>query len=354
MISKYLKIPSLIGPNTFDLGHFRNRLQLVRDYAERTTVTRGFPTIVEFEVSSRCNMSCVMCPRENVNVEQHMDLDLYKRCVDQIAGRAEMVILHASGEPLLHPDICEMIRYCSDRGVGTWLSTNAMLLDEKRSIELMESGLDSLVIAIDGDTKETYERIRVHGVFETVVANAERFLKLRRQRKSNIMATVQFIEMEENRQEADAFLARWGRYEDVNVFVKAIVNWFTDDSDLVPHPEFSEVGNSLRYPDLVCDRPWFWMIVKSTGLVPLCAHDIPPDYVIGDANMQSLDDIWNSEQMRSYREMVAKGKPYHPLCKSCDYCPARPHTTTGNLALASLDMLSVAKILFSVGYKKVG
>jgi len=287
-----------------------------------------------------------MCARKHVKVEKDMDMDLFTKVVDQVAGWTELIILHASGEPLLNHNIIEMIKYCSKKGIGTWLSTNGMLLKEKTAKGLLESPLDALVIAIDGATKETYEKIRVGGRFEVVEANADRFLTLHRTKSSRMMVTIQMIEMDENRSEVQLFKNRWMKHPNANVFVKPMVDWSDQYNKVVKH----ETG--ARYKQIVCDRPWNWLIVKSDGTIPICAHDIGCNYPIGDANNEDIFDIWNSRQMQAYRRKVAKGKQGFELCSSCDYHPARKRNIAGNMALVFLDMLTISKLLFAFGYKK--
>jgi len=177
-IKKILKLPKLIHPNTFSVKMLRNRYDLLIDYLIKRELVKGFPNIVEIEVSSLCNLNCIMCARRNLRVEKNMEINLFKKVIDQVAGRAELAILHASGEPLLNPHIFEMIRYCKERRVGTWLSTNGMLLNKKKIRDILDSPLDGLVIAIDGFTKETYEKIRVGGSFGTVTSNTIKLLDM--------------------------------------------------------------------------------------------------------------------------------------------------------------------------------
>jgi len=287
-----------------------------------------------------------MCARKHVRVEKDMDMDLLTKVMDQVAGWAELVILHASGEPLLNPNIIDMIQYCSRKGVGTWLSTNGMLLNEKMAQSLIESPLDALVIAIDGATMETYERIRVGGRFEVVEANADRFLRMHRSANSGMMVTIQMIEMEENRSEVQLFRKRWGMYPNANVLIKPVVDWSDQYNKVVKH----ETG--ARYKEIVCDRPWNWLVVKSDGTIPLCPHDVGCNYPIGDANEENIFDIWNSSRMQAYRGELAKGKEGFDLCSSCDYHPARKRNMAGSVALMCFDMLTMTKLLFALGYKK--
>jgi len=268
-----------------------------------------------------------------------MEWTVFKEAVDKTSRYCELYILHASGEPLLNPRLMDMIRYCAAKKVGTWLSTNAMLLQGRIADELLNSPLAGMVIAIDGATKETYEKIRRGGNFEIVIENTRNFLAKKRSSRSKMMVSLQFIIMEENESEVEQFIQQW-RKEDVNIIIKPRVNWFAKNI------------NELKYPDVLCDRPWYWMTIKSDGTVPVCADDIGCEYPVGNITSSTLEDLWNSEQMRNFRSLVRGGKQNHPLCSTCDYAPAHPLNFLGLCAYVFFDMLSVAKLLFWKGYKK--
>jgi len=284
-----------------------------------------------------------MCGRnfgENSKEKKNMDYGLFRKIIDQCRGKMELAVLHAGGEPLLHPRIFDMIRYTKESGIGAWMSTNATLLDKEKAVRLLESNLDGLVLSIDAITAKVYEKIRVGGNFERTKANILRFLDIRKQRKSNMLATIQLIEMEENKHEIEGFRKFWSQY-DVNIIVKPLVNWnINSESD-------------MKYPSIRCDRPWYWLFIRSTGLVPPCGHDYDMEVVFGDLNKSSVEEVWNSSVACAFRESIIDGKHGHPVCSHCDYAPARKRGWTGNIAQCCLDMLTICKILFWVGYNKV-
>src|SRR5438067_13177399 len=99
---------------------------------------------------------------------------------------------------MIHPQIFEMISITRDAGVRTGMSTNATLLDDRRADLLLDCGLDYLIFAFDGATKETYEKYRVGAVFEKTRENILNFLQKNLQRKSRAHVVIQMILLKEN------------------------------------------------------------------------------------------------------------------------------------------------------------
>ncbi len=334
-----LHIPACLNRKTFRPVNLINRTRVVSDYVQKKSVSKSMPTVVELEVTSRCNLNCIMCPRDKVKNKQDMTWETFTKSVDETCDLCELYILHASGEPLLNSRIIEMINYCASKGVGTWLSTNAMVLDEKMAKKLISSKLDGLVIAIDGATAQTHEKIRVGAVYDKVVNNTLQFLEHKAAARKGPMVTLQFVKMPQNSHEVDSFVSKWSN-KDVNILIKPVVNWFAKDEE------------DLLYPDVSCDRPYYWMTVKSDGSVPVCADDVGIDYRVGNINNSSAEELWNSSVMCDFRGKAVKGKKHHELCAKCDYTPSRPLNPIGLAGLAALDMLSIVKILFWLGYKR--
>ena len=115
-------------------------------------------------------------------------------------------MLHSWGEPLLHPRIIDMIDYATERRLWTELSTNATRLDEEMARRVLASGLRRIYLSMDGLTKETYEKVRVRGNFETVLGNIERFLDLKHALGSDIEADIQIVRLSETDAEVAEFV----------------------------------------------------------------------------------------------------------------------------------------------------
>ena len=155
-------------------------------------ILRDMPLHLDVEATSYCDLKCTFCDRQ-ILVEKgmlgSMDMDLFRHILDQFdeTNRLWGIKFSYRGEPLLNKNIPEMIRYAKSRGVlDVYFNTNAMLLTEDICRKIIESGLDRISISLDGTEKEAYESVRVGADFDTVVANIETLLRVRKEMNSSI------------------------------------------------------------------------------------------------------------------------------------------------------------------------
>src|SRR5262245_47875126 len=178
---------------------FRNRMKIAVSYFRHKAVLLGGPIEITLESTSRCNLSCPMCPRHSYTFDnENMDLDLYRRIVSDCRDYVEFIWPYGIGEPLMHPRIFDMIQITREAGIRTGLSTNATLIDSERADRLLDSGLDYLIIAFDGASKETYEKYRAGATFEKTIENILAFLEKKSARGSRIHIVLQMVVLKDN------------------------------------------------------------------------------------------------------------------------------------------------------------
>src|SRR5687768_16663915 len=166
-------------------SQIRNRFGLLKSYVFRESHVPCGPLTLAIEGTSKCNRSCSMCRRENVYFPlRHMDLRVFKKIIDEGKDFLEFAVPYGVGEPLLNPEIFDMISYCKEMHVPTGISTNATVLTDEASRKLIQAGLDYIIFAFDGATKETYEKYRKGADFEKVRSNIVGFLKIKKEMKS--------------------------------------------------------------------------------------------------------------------------------------------------------------------------
>src|SRR5262249_26525261 len=160
----------------------------------------------------------------------------------------------------MHPQLFDMIRYGKRAGIRMETSTNITLLDEERGRQVLDAGLDVLYLAMDGATKETYERVRVNAKWDRVLRNVDRFLERKARTGATTRVVMQIIAMNETRDDIEAFLARWQRPEVEQVNVKHLDTWGDQVEAITEHRTDAEPLALRRRP---CPTPWchaavFW------------------------------------------------------------------------------------------------
>ena len=128
----------------------------------RKPILWGFPPVVMIEPTNICNLKCPLCPSGNGTLKRargYMDLETFKKIIDEIKDKSFMVVLWNQGESFLNKDFLEMIRYASQNKLFTLVSTNANI--DFDAEQIVKTGLDSMIVSLDGATQETYNKYRV-------------------------------------------------------------------------------------------------------------------------------------------------------------------------------------------------
>ncbi|WP_347273854.1 radical SAM protein [Candidatus Kuenenia sp.] len=291
------------------------RIKLAKYYLFKSKNTGlSYPSVIGIETTSRCNIDCIMCPRQEMTRQTgDMDIKLFKKIINDIKGKVEFIWLQDYGEPFLNKNIFKMIAYAKRHGLRTGISTNATVLNNDIIVNILNSGLDYIIFAFDGATKETYEKIRKGANFEKVTNNINDFLANKTACNTRIFTVVQCIQMENTESEINDFVKMWK--------VKGV--------DGIRIRQVTYSGKD-KFENSLNGRPCYWLWsdphIKWDGTVVPCCQDVNAVYPLGNIKENSLGKLWNSEKMIRLREKHISGK-YHEiaLCKGCNmYQPSLP------------------------------
>lgn len=285
---------------------------------ERMKDTGDFPRVILIDTVSFCDLRCSMCVHKEMKRKKgSMPWKLFAKIIDEIAAvdkdvRVWMVFF---GEALIlknsSPSIFDMVKYAKDKGLtDVVINSNANLLDEEASRKLIACGLDAIYVGIDAFSPARYAKIRVGGDYQKVVNNVKRLIALKNEsalQKPKVF--VQFVEMEENRSEKEAFIDYWSK-EGATVKIRPKVSWAgsIDAPNLV-------LGNDQRWP---CYWAMQTLSITDTGKVVTCAVDLDARYIAGDISQNSIKEIWNGP-LRNLRQLHLE-KKYDLLPQDCASC----------------------------------
>jgi hypothetical protein len=241
-----------------------------------------------------------------------MDMGLFRRIVDEVAPSGPSLVLHSWGEPMMHPELFDMVRYARARDLWVETSTNITLLTEERIQKTLDSGMNQLYLAMDGVTKATYERVRVNASFEKSVRNIERLLAHKRERGSRMRIVLQLIAMNETREEVSEFVRRWTRPEVDQVNIKHLDTWGDQVEAISAHAVETEAP-PVRRP---CPNLWYHAYIFWDGSLVSCERDYDVRTPLGNVRDGVLA-AWHGEQMRRLRRMHAEGNFAAPACERC-------------------------------------
>lgn len=295
----------------------------VNEFAYNNKIAKsiGKPTLQTIETTNKCNLACGMCPRQFMTRKVGtMNMELFKKIVDEVKQYQNYIILHLMGEPLLDEHMIERINYCEDNGIRVNISTNGTFLDSINARKILESKLSELILSVDATTKEVYSKIRVKGDFEIMRENYHNFFRIKNEEypDSRLKTIIQFIKMNSNIHQVEDFRREWGPENPSELRVKGF-STFADQ-----HKQITQLA-AMKYryqPDIVETRPpcfylWKSMIALWDGKVVTCCRDYDGKIVMGDLNKEKLIDIWKSDKLKRIRQEHLKGDFNNGLCDNC-------------------------------------
>jgi MoaA/NifB/PqqE/SkfB family radical SAM enzyme len=274
----------------------------------------SFPLHVDIEVTDACNLRCIMCVHGAGNPLKtgFIDHEFAQDIIRQVASAGVYSIkLNWRGEPALYKELPDLIAHAKALGIReVQINTNGLPFTRESIQQVVKAGLDRVIFSVDGNSAETYERIRLGGRFQRLVDNIEYFINTRKRLKSiTPFIRVQMVRMQSNQHEVEGLLARWrGKVDDIRI---------SDVTDR-GQGEHMCVGDQVAVSRRRCPQPWLRMVVSREGLVMPCCSDWYCRRVVGDAKQKSLQDIWHGKKMKHFRKAVWSKKldDFEP-CGSC-------------------------------------
>ena len=310
------------------------RIKETEDYWRRNTIATNYPTVTAIELTNKCNFRCTFCPAFT-RKPGFMDADLLRHILKTTRFSDSLVQLHFHGESLLHPQLGEMISLCKDAGLNVGLSTNASLLDEKRSRILIQSKLDTLVLAFDGVSKEIFEKYRKHSKYERVKENILRFLDI----KESMGAVTPFtdlhvIKIAEATPLINSFVEFW---KDTPVDQITVKSFSTRAGQVDETQALKKDWYFGRRPERHPCR-WFWssVIILWDGRIVPCCHDLQGKIIIGNIRDNTLEEIWNSAKMQALRKAEIEGR-HASICENCSEWYGTPPGLFGFVSSAVIE-----------------
>lgn len=277
------------------------------------------PISASIEPANYCNLSCPHCPTGRKLIEKkdkRLTISDFQGYIDALLPELMYLNLYFQGEPFLNKDLPEMIKYASDRGVFTCVSTNGNALTEDVVKRLSESGIGRLIICLDGVTQDSYQQYRVGGDFDRVINGISLAVKY------NLPLEVQCLLLSTTEKEIDEIKELC---KDLGVKRLVFKKAQFYDEYLVP-----ENPKNLRYKRdasgaLVpkgklknkCWRLFSTIVIDVDGNVPACCFDKSAKYSFGNLNNSSLRDVWLGEKARKFRQTILRKRTSVDICNNC-------------------------------------
>jgi radical SAM protein with 4Fe4S-binding SPASM domain len=311
-----------------------NMAQVVSSYyASKWTkkvVRPGMPITISFEPTTSCNLRCPECPsglRSFTRPTGMLTEDLFKKTIDELADTLLYLIFYFQGEPFLNTKFLDLVKYASEKNIYTATSTNAHYLKDHVAKRTVESGLDRLIISIDGTTQETYESYRIGGNLEKVIEGTRNIMKWKKELKSKTPHVIfQFLVVRPNEHQIPEVyrLAKELGVDAVGLKTAQIYD-YEQGSPLIPTlDQYSRyalqpdgtytIKNAL---DHSCWKMWHSCVITWDGKVVPCCFDKDAHYQLGDVSDTTFRELWHSAPYQNFRQQLLQSRSNIEMCKNC-------------------------------------
>jgi radical SAM protein with 4Fe4S-binding SPASM domain len=314
---------------------FWNALKVYTSYQVskmiKSPVQWGLPVSISFEPTTSCNLRCPECPsglRSFSRPTGMLKNDFFKQTIDDIHSHVLYLIFYFQGEPFLNPEFLDMVSYASKKKIYTATSTNAHYLNDEMAKKTVESGLDRLIISIDGTTQEVYQQYRVGGNLEKVVEGAKNIVKWKKKLNSKTpYVFFQFLVVKPNEHQIEEIkaMAKQVGVDEVRFKTAQVYDYEKDPNQLIPENEkFSRYkkntdGTYRRKNKLAnhCWKLWHANVITWDGLVVPCCFDKDAMHQLGSLKTQSFSDIWKNDNYKQFRRELMKSRKNIDICANC-------------------------------------
>ena len=289
------------------------------------------PSFISVEPANFCQLQCPECPVGKVqnkkSEKRFFDILQFKNLIDTLKPTLCQVIFYFQGEPLLNKNLPEMIQYAHQAGIYTSTSTNAQTLNSETAKSLVKSGLDKLIVSIDGTTQETYSTYRQGGSLEKVLEGVKQVVKWRNELKSTTpLLEIQFLVLKSNEHEMEEMQQLSKMLgADKLIFKTAQLYDFENGHSLLTsikkYARYEQRSDGKYYikgaqPNR-CWRLWRGAVITANGDILPCCFDKKSEFSFGNITNGSFSACWHGEKANEFRQKILQNRKQFAICRNC-------------------------------------
>ena len=285
---------------------------------------------ISIEPTTACNLRCPECPsglrsfsRNTGNLKE----DFFRKTIDELHKKLIYLIFYFQGEPYINPKFLDMVSYASEKGIYTITSTNGHFLNDENAEKTVRSGLDRLIISVDGTTQEVYENYRIGGNLETVLEGARNIMHWKKKLNAHHPHVIfQFLVVKPNEHQIEDIyaLAKDIGVDEVKLKTAQIYD-YEKGNPLIPsidkyarYAQNSDGSYSVKNR-LVnhCWKLWHACVITWDGIIVPCCFDKDAQHKLGDLKDTSFKNIWQGVSYNAFRQKLLKGRKQIDICSNC-------------------------------------
>lgn len=317
--------------NFFRFGNlFRLRFSYILSKWTKKNKHKGLPFSLSIEPTTACNLGCPECPsglKQFTRPTGKLNKDLHQKMLEQVSKSVFYINYYFQGEPFLHPQFLDLIKDAKKHKIYTATSTNAHFIDQHKAEEIVQSGLDRLIISIDGLTQETYEQYRVHGKLNKVIEGTKHLIEAKQKLKSSTPHLIfQFLAVKPNEHEIPQVfeLGKEMGIDEVRIKTAQLYDYkngnplMPDNETYARYKKQADGSYKLKYKTgNHCWRMWSSSVLTWDGKVVPCCFDKDAQHVLGSIENTSFKEVWKHPQYQSFRQAIITDRNGIDICQNC-------------------------------------
>jgi radical SAM protein with 4Fe4S-binding SPASM domain len=288
-------------------------------------VTYGMPPAIGVELTNKCNLKCPECSTGSglmTRKKGFMDLKLFDKILSELKPYLYYVTLNFQGESMMHPRFFSFLK--KSLNINTIVSTNGHFLSEENADKLVSSGLNRLIVSLDGMDQATYASYRINGELTAVIQGIKNVYDAKKKASSPLRLIIQFLVYRENEHQVQSARNFAGEMKaSFRLKSMQIINTENFETRIPSDQRLSRYEKkngeySLKnpFPDR-CARLWFNPVITWDGKVIPCCFDKDAEHIMGDLNEDTFRDIWNGPKFRIFRKSILSGRYMTEICRNC-------------------------------------
>jgi radical SAM protein with 4Fe4S-binding SPASM domain len=296
----------------------------------RRPIVWGKPFTVSIEPTTACNLGCPECPsglKAFTRPTGKLAIETNQQLLKSIGRQLMYVNYYFQGEPFLNPDFLNLVKDAKKQNLYVATSTNAHFISTDVALDIVQSGLDRLIISIDGVTQETYQSYRVTGKLDKVIEATKELVKAKKELKSHTPHLIfQFLVVKPNEHEIPAIfeLSKELGVDEVRLKTAQLYDYKNGHALMPANEKYTRYKlqkngtYALKYAiQNHCWRMWSSCVFTWDGQVVPCCFDKDASYPLGNATTIPFQTLWKSEKYQGFRKMILTGRKQVDICQNC-------------------------------------
>ena len=299
--------------------------------ASGKVIVWGIPPVLTIEPANVCNLRCPLCTTgsgEMKRIRGNMTLDTFQSIMNKFGDDIFFLLIYHQGEPYINPHFLDFVKIAKQNNIYVTTSTNGHYFTPENIKATIESGLDSMIVSIDGITHDTYARYRVRGTLDQVISGTKELMQMRRtlkRRTPNV--AIQFLVMKHNEHEIPEIRKLAAEIGVDRLLIKNIeVHNAAEAEEWLPANKsfrrYNFDGENLIVKGAEkksCTRPWLSTLVNWDGEVVPCCFDKNGDHPMGNIHIQGdAHTIWKGEPFTGFRKQLLDDRRKIDICRNCN------------------------------------